>query len=372
MLARWRALACLRVSRHWLAAGEYEPAARWARRSVRAAGRRHRSAPTTVDALTVLAGAAKELGDHAGAETVAEQALRLLATGRGQPAQLVAVLVDLADTNRLRGRYHAAEQVLTRAAAAAVTIADPLVLARVHNSLGVVCKDTARYGEAGRWYRQALTVAGNRGMDGQPLAATLWHNLAGLAHARGRYRDAEDAARRAIELRGRRFGAGHPEVARDLTVLAASLAGQGRLDEAEARYRDALTIVHRHLGTDHYEVAVVLNGLGGLARQRRRPRAAERMQRDALSIKLRVLGAQHPEVAVVMNNLAVSLHKTGQHLEADRMWRDALAILDQTLGPEHPTTVTCRENLTRGDVTRGTDHKVRTRSVNLCGTSGHP
>ncbi len=96
------------------------------------------------------------------------------------------------------------------------------------------------------------------------------------------------------------------------------------------------------------------------------------MQRDALSIKLRVLGAEHPEVAVVMNNLAVSLRKTGQHLEADRMWRDAFAILNQTLGPEHPTTVTCRENLTRGDVTGGTRHKVRTRSVNSCGTSGHP
>jgi tetratricopeptide (TPR) repeat protein len=338
MPGRW-ANACLRVSRHWLAVGGYEPARRWALRAVRSTGRA-RPGPAAVDALTLLAVSAQALGDHAEAEVFAGRALRLLATGCGRPHQLVTALVHLGDIRRLRGRYRAAEEALSQAATVAAAGTDPSLLARVYTSLGVICKDSGRYDEAERWYRQALDRTGGRG----PLSATLWHNLAGLDHARGRYHTAEQAARRAIDLRRHAVGADHPELARDITVLAASLAGQGRLDEAEARYRSALAIVRRHLGDDHHEVAVVLTGLGGLEQQRHRPLEAARLQRAALSIKRRVLGAGHPDVAVAMNNLAVSLHRSGHQDEAARLYRDALAILERALPPGHPTTVACRDN----------------------------
>ena len=97
-----------------------------------------------------------------------------------------------------------------------------------------------------------------------PDLASLFHNLAGLAHACGQHADGEEHARHAIALREVTFGPDSPEVAADLAVLGALLAGQGRHEEAEAIFRATLATWTRHRGPDHYEVAVSLHHLGVL------------------------------------------------------------------------------------------------------------
>jgi tetratricopeptide (TPR) repeat protein len=243
--------------------------------------------------------------------------------------------------------------------------ASAVMVAAVHNGLGIVCKDLGRFDDAQSHYRRALATAQARpGRD--DLRAALWHNLAGLAHAQGRYREAEPAARRAVELRECLRGPDHPEVARDLTVLAAILAGQGRLDQAEALYRRALDIFQRRLTPEHYEVAVVLNSLGGLAQDRHDPVEAEKLQRRALSIKIRVLGPDHAEVATVLNNLAVSLHRQGRADEAGRVHRRALSVFEKTVPDTYPAAVTCRANYqqiagSRGEIrASATDRRAET------------
>src|SRR5207302_1865868 len=104
--------------------------------------------------------------------------------------------------------------------------------------LGTVYKDAGRYDEAEALYRRALTIARPDGV----AAASLWHNLAGLDHARGQYAAGEPAARRSVALRTAAVGPQHPSVAADQAALASLLAGQGKYAEAEALYREALSV----------------------------------------------------------------------------------------------------------------------------------
>jgi tetratricopeptide (TPR) repeat protein len=95
-------------------------------------------------------------------------------------------------------------------------------------------------------------------------AASLYHNLGGLEHARGRFAEGEPFARKSIELRQRVFDDDHPAVAHDLAALAALLDGQGKYDESEPLYARALEILTAELGDEHYEIAVNLNNLAAI------------------------------------------------------------------------------------------------------------
>src|SRR4051794_7948089 len=116
------------------------------------AGRRTGLATLAAQALIVLAGATQALGEYARAEAAGRDALALLEHGAGSSDRLIAALVQLADVHRLRGHYAAAEQLLTRAATTAAD-ADPVVVAAVHNGLGIVCKDLGRFDDAESHYR---------------------------------------------------------------------------------------------------------------------------------------------------------------------------------------------------------------------------
>ena len=96
-------------------------------------------------------------------------------------------------------------------------------------------------------------------------AATLFHNLGGLEHARGRFAAGEPHARRSVEIRARLRGADHPDTAADVSALAALLDGQGRYDDAEQLYLRALSVFERAYGPEHYELAVNLNNLAALS-----------------------------------------------------------------------------------------------------------
>src|SRR4051794_9696719 len=117
----------------------------------------------------------------------------------------------------------------------------PLV-AWVSNELGVLGKYTGAFGEAEDHYRRALRIYRDLYGPDHDTVATAYHNLVGLAHARGDHEAGEPLARRAAEIRTRLHGPDDPRVAADIAAWAALLDGCGRVDEAEARLRRTLTI----------------------------------------------------------------------------------------------------------------------------------
>ena len=79
---------------------------------------------------------------------------------------------------------------------------DPDVVTAL-NALGILHKYTGRFDEADAFYERAIRLAERVNPDDQSLLATLFHNIGGLAHARGDHAAGEAPARRSVELRER-------------------------------------------------------------------------------------------------------------------------------------------------------------------------
>jgi tetratricopeptide (TPR) repeat protein len=252
---------------------------------------------------------------------------------------------------RAQGRFAPANAVLAsglKECVARVGPRDPLS-AGFLNDLGVLRKYQGRFDEAAAFYQRARAIIARSPQRRGLAAATLYHNLGGLAHSRGQHAHGEPFARRSVALREALLGPDHPEVGADVAALAALVEGQGhaRLDEAARLYQRALRIFRRTLGPASGEVAINLCSLGGVRQAQGRLAVAEGLIRRALAIQVRLFGHQHADVAMTVNNLGILLSMRTKAVEARRLCRRALAIFHRALGPRHPHTRLCRANVKR-------------------------
>lgn len=246
------------------------------------------------------------------------------------------------------GRYGAAAELLTRSIAeseANLGYGD-LLLADLLNLLGIVGKYRGDFRSAEQAYQRALEIveADRSGLTGVN-AATLLHNLAGLAHSRGDARDAERLAVRGIQTRS---GADHVDqlaLAADKAALAPILVDLGRTAEASDLLAELIHFFEQTYGPDHYEVAISAHNLGSLlVRLGRWDEARPHLSR-ALKIKQLQLGHDHPELAITLHNLA-TVHREANEINAaaDCLSR-AITLLHGRVAPDHPTLASCRTRL---------------------------
>ncbi len=203
-------------------------------------------------------------------------------------------------------------------------------VAEVLNQLGMVGKAERRFADAERRYREALGILRATRGRGRLEIADLYHNLAGLEHARGRYGRGEPLARRGIQLRARRHGANATVAWLDRAAHAAILDGLGRFAESEPVYRQALKVFRRRLGPDHYEIAVTLNNLGCVRAERGDLRESASLLAQAVKLKERQFGRASPEVALTLLNLSRTLNELGQLPRARLLRKRAEGILRKT------------------------------------------
>jgi tetratricopeptide (TPR) repeat protein len=255
--------------------------------------------------------------------------------------------IDAARAALAAGRLGLARRRLEGALALARRARDPVLLAAVHNQLGMLGKATGDFAAARRHYARALALVRRRPRNDRLRLADLYHNLGGLEHARGRPHLGEPLARRAVQLRARAEGPDATATWLDRTAHAALLADLGRTAEAAAIYRAALPRFRRRFGAGHYEVAVTLNNLGCACADLGRPAEAARHLRAALRLKRAEFGDGHVEVALTENNLATVLGQAGRRAEARALLERAARTLALRLGARHPSARACRENLAR-------------------------
>jgi tetratricopeptide (TPR) repeat protein len=116
----------------------------------------------------------------------------------------------MATVYRAQGRYTPAEQLLITAVSRVEERATAEDSIAAYNELGVLFKYSGKFEAAVDFYKRALDrLSGTT----SPELATLYHNIAGLAHARRDYAAAEDPARKAVAVRTEALGADHPDVA---------------------------------------------------------------------------------------------------------------------------------------------------------------
>jgi tetratricopeptide (TPR) repeat protein len=309
-----------------------------------------------VSAYCCAAAAHQELGDLPAALAARRAAVGVFDGGDGGSVDRTLALVALGDLLRFCGEFAEAEQVLDVALQASDDEEPndgPSPRAAALNALGILYKDTARYHAARAAYHEALAIVTARDGPNEAAAAPLWHNIAGLALARGNASDAAAAASRAVELRTRAHGRSHRLVALDLAVHGAALLELGRLDEAEAAFHCALDIFQARAPADRYEVAVNLSNLATCHLRRDDPAGAEALFRRGLSLKRSIIGDDHPEIARQLNNIAVTVTQQGRTSEAQALQRNAVDIASRSLRPDHPLVDACRHNLV------GADHAPR-------------
>jgi len=212
----------------------------------------------------------------------------------------------LGERDRLAGRYRQARRRLRRALAVLRKAdANESALAMgLWNSLGIVCKGEERLSAGAHAYRMALRLARRNLRANDSRFASLYHNLAGLEHARGAYESAESLARHGLSIRELALGDDHPDVGRDLAALAAIPDGQGRHDEAETMHRRALEIFGRGGRSEQREAAYALANLAACRHLQGRRDEAVEAARKAVAMQHRLLGARHPDVKLSEANLA--------------------------------------------------------------------
>jgi tetratricopeptide (TPR) repeat protein len=291
--------------------------------------------PDHANALHTLGQIAAAEGDYATATRHLRAALAVYDGCSADPDDAVVVrpfraeaLATLGEVTFRAGDFPHAEPLLREALAEAEHAwgADALDLARFHNALGVHLRFVGRYAEAEAEYLRAAAL---REAHGVPHPSTHFHNLSGLATARGDFVAAEAHARAAIALSEAGGDDDGVRLGTDLCGLGDALAGQERFAEAERAYRRGLARLSAR--PDHPEVAYALHNLGDCLAALGRARDAEAAYRASLERKRAVFGDRHPEIAATLSNLAALLADTGRLPEARDASRRAVAMARELL-----------------------------------------
>jgi hypothetical protein len=212
----------------------------------------------------VLASCQREIAQLEAAVDARRAAAGILHRSAPAAAASALAMVELGDLVWFKGYFDEAEAILTRALMDAPNHLDDdgvPVRARVLNALGIVYKDLGRYDAAEAAYAQAFSPVTSTDAGDDSTVASLWHNIAGLAHARGDTEQAATAAAIALQHRERAFGAAHHLVAEDLAVQGAALFDLGMTTDAEQLFTRALRIFRARHPADHYDVAVNISNL---------------------------------------------------------------------------------------------------------------
>jgi amino acid adenylation domain-containing protein len=302
--------------------------------------------PDAANVLLLLGYVRERQGRYADAAAAAGRALSVMEAHADAPgaeiAQLrVQALVAVGNLEAGFGRLAAAETRLLEAVWVAERALgdDHVELAVALNALGVTYKAAARLDDSQRAYERALGIlSGQRVPDPVALAA-LYHNVGGLAFARGEAARGIEWAERGVRLRIASVGENTVESASQLAALAALYDLAGLHDVAEEAYRAALAVIECRLGPDHVEVGRICSNVGVIVARRGDLASAERLYRRALAIKRRVLGGGHPDVALTLHNLGVLLVAAGRRAEAIETLQRAGAILASSVTDAHPRAI---------------------------------
>jgi tetratricopeptide (TPR) repeat protein len=214
------------------------------------------------------------------------------------------------------------------------------------NAQGLRCKVQARYDEGRAHYERALALLAEDASPDWEALATLWHNLAGIEHARGDYAAAEALARRGLAIRADPWAADPQALASDLAALAAILDGTGACEEAEALHLEALEKLAR-VPAAGADIALAIGNVGAHFARRGYYGAAVDLLRCATALQRETLGPDSPDVGITLNNLGVARARQGHFASAAAAYVEAIAILERSLGDGHPQVLAGRWNLER-------------------------
>ncbi len=286
------------------------------------------------------------LGLYQDAEPHLRRALALRRAALGEDdAQTLDSMTSLAGALKELGRLDEAEGLIrtTLAAARARRGPEDVETLRAANNLADILLKQGRLREAEQTWAAALAVQRRVLQRNDPLLLQTTNNLAQLLKRTNRPAEAEPLLRAALALQIENAGEEHPDTLVFMNNLSLVLQALGKLDEAEDILRKVIAIRRRTLG-DHPATFTAISNLSRLISKRGRPAEAEEPARQALAGFEQYLGAENRMTLIARNNLASLLDELGRHDEADPLYRETLAVAKRALPPGHYMTLIFKRN----------------------------
>lgn len=332
-------------------------------------------------AIGVTVGYVRAVRAEAVAETEAQRAQREARTAE-TVADFLVGLFEMPDPSRAKGTTVTAREILDEGAS---RISDelreePLVRARLSETMGRVYRSLGSYPDAERLVDQSLRIRRDHPDASAAEIATSLNLLGQIRDARGEYDSARKAFEEALQLR-RQLGddkllsdvlnnlggllraegdvegavrcfrealpLDHDPDSRAITQnnLALALQVLGELEEAESLFDEALAVFRRTRGEEDVSVAVTLNNLGLVHVAQGDMETARDRFADSVRLNREIYGDRHPEVGKIMGNLAYVVEDLGDLEEAEELYRTSLEIQRQALGADHPLVAGVLSNL---------------------------
>jgi tetratricopeptide (TPR) repeat protein len=294
-------------------------------------------------------------GDYETARRYLEDALAAFRRDGEHPAEVAALLLDLARLESDQGDPERAERLAREALALqqdALGEKD-VQFASTLDRLGSLAYLRGDYASAEDLLRQGLEVRRLALGESHPETLDSLSNLAHVLDARGAAEESTRLLREVLAARRRVLGEGHPEVAAALNNLGSTLSGEGRFAEAEPLLQEAVRIAAAALAPSNVAHATYLGNLAQAVQGQGRAPDATALYRRALEATEAVHGRDHPDAALALHNLASALDDEGDSPGAEALYWEALAIYDRTLPPDHLHPTFTRLKLARIAIRRG-------------------
>ncbi|MEM7586682.1 MAG: tetratricopeptide repeat protein [Acidobacteriota bacterium] len=259
-----------------------------------------------------------------------------------QVADFLIDLFEVSAPEQSRGESPTVREILERGASA---IGDeledqPLVRARIQDTVGSIYQRLGWYREADELLQQALTTRRSVHEPSHPDVIDTLARLAANAYYQAEFPAALEYFRDILAIQQEALGPHHLDVADSLNNLAILHDTLGDPAAALEHYQRALAISEKQLGPDHPNVARTLNNLAIIYREQENYVEAQSLSERAVAIAEQALGPDHPELAKFLTVLARIHHARGQSADAERLARRALEIREPSLDADHPDLAT--------------------------------
>ena len=290
-------------------------------------------APLRGQVLFMVARLKEALGDYAGAEKLAHQALTYAADGKDMVLMSKTLSFITVVTGVRLKQLQQASMMIPVVRAVARSTGDSLTQALALSQLGHLLMNQGKYNDAWESHRQALELREKVLGPEHPDVASSISNLAGAAWWMGRYDEAVEKAERAVTLQSKALGPAHPEVMKTLIISAGTLFEVGRYEDALKRHERVLELQEKVLGADHPSVGISLNNIAITLLSLGRYEVAR--QRSERALLLAGKSSDPLKLAAACISMGAALSELGRHAEAQRQQKRALGLRVKALGSEH-------------------------------------
>jgi len=264
-----------------------------------------------------------------------------------QVSNFLVELFEVSDPSEARGNTITAREILDRGAEKVdrELESQPLVQARLMNTMGEVYRKLGLYDQAESLVKKAISIQQDTLGDEHLEMSRSLNILASILWERGDYAEAKPIYERTLKIRKKILGPDHLDVAHTLNNLANLLMFQGNYAEAKPLMERALEIREKAYGPNHEDVANTLNSMGALYYLMGEFAKAEPLFERTLAIREEILGHDHPHLAMTLNNLALVRKELGKYSGAKLLLERTIAIQEKVLGPDHTNLASGLHNL---------------------------